>query len=105
MIENSGRRDKDYLRLALTPVDSLFDDPDEDERQQYVRYWQDKIKNNKKIKFPDDLVIRIAVSTSKFSFAVFEGGIVSEGNSFDAKFLKCVLFSVSTLVVLAGAKK
>ena len=35
----------------------------------YVKYWQNKLKPNKKIDFPDTLVSDIAKSTAKFSFA------------------------------------
>jgi hypothetical protein len=32
-------------------------------------YWQDKLKSNKDIVFPDSLVDKVADKTSKFSFA------------------------------------
>lgn len=48
---------------------SEFLDPDRDERLQYAQYWQGKLKNNKKIEFPDKLANEIADETSGFSFA------------------------------------
>ena len=47
----------------------LFDDPDRDERALYAQYWQEKLKNNKDVDFPNTLVDEIASSTNKFSFA------------------------------------
>ncbi|KZT72531.1 P-loop containing nucleoside triphosphate hydrolase protein [Daedalea quercina L-15889] len=55
----------------------LFDDPDEEERALYAKYWQDKLKNNKDINFSDDLVKDIAASTAKFSFAYLKEAFVS----------------------------
>lgn len=51
------------------PFASLFDDPDRDERALYAKYWQDKLKDNKDISYPDSLVDEVASSTNKFSFA------------------------------------
>ena len=48
---------------------SEFDNPDREERKLYVQYWQDKLKSNKNIDFPDGLVDEIADDTDKFSFA------------------------------------
>ncbi|KAI0700787.1 P-loop containing nucleoside triphosphate hydrolase protein [Cytidiella melzeri] len=61
-----------------------FEDPDKIERKLYAQYWQNKLKSNKSIDFPDELVEEVAETTPKFSFA----------------FLKEVF--VSTLVLLAG---
>jgi transitional endoplasmic reticulum ATPase len=47
----------------------LFDDPDKVERKLYVQYWQNKLKPNKSIDFPDELVDEVAETTAKFSFA------------------------------------
>ncbi|KAJ6539518.1 P-loop containing nucleoside triphosphate hydrolase protein [Mycena capillaripes] len=47
----------------------LFDDPDKDERVLYVQYWQNKLKSNDKIDFPDALVDEVAGLTDQFSFA------------------------------------
>ena len=47
----------------------MFDDPDEDERKLYVQYWQNKLKSNKDISFPDSLVDDVVNKTTKFSFA------------------------------------
>jgi len=64
-----------------------FDDPDEEERTMYVKYWQNKLKHNKDIDFPNNLVTDIAASTAKFSFAYLKEAFVS------------------TLVLLAGAEE
>lgn len=65
-----------------------FDDPGEDERALYAKYWQNKLRNNLDISFPDALVAEIAALTSDFSFAYLKEAFVS------------------TLVVLAtGAKR
>ena len=48
---------------------STFVDPKLAERRQYAVYWQNKLKTNKNIKFPDELLDKIAEKTQKFSFA------------------------------------
>lgn len=48
---------------------SLFDDPDDEERTLYAKYWQNKLSDNPEIEFPDSLLDIIAKSTSGFSFA------------------------------------
>ena len=50
-------------------IDSLFDNPDTDERVLYCQYWQNKLKSNKDISFPDSLVDEVVKQTTKFSFA------------------------------------
>ncbi|KZP18816.1 P-loop containing nucleoside triphosphate hydrolase protein [Athelia psychrophila] len=62
----------------------LFDDPDLEERALYCKYWQNKLKSNKNVSYPDELVDDIAKSTEQFSFA----------------YLKEIF--VSSLVLLAG---
>ena len=47
----------------------MFDDPDPEERKLYVLYWQNKLKSNKNIEFPDSLVGEVVQWTDKFSFA------------------------------------
>ncbi|KAK7695747.1 hypothetical protein QCA50_000384 [Cerrena zonata] len=54
-----------------------FDDPDEDERKLYAKYWQNKLKSNKQIDFPDSLVNEIAAGTARFSFAYLKEAFVS----------------------------
>ncbi|CCM05578.1 uncharacterized protein FIBRA_07805 [Fibroporia radiculosa] len=54
-----------------------FDDPDEDERALYARYWQDKLRSNKSIEFPDSLVDEVVAMTAKFSFAYLKEAFVS----------------------------
>lgn len=48
---------------------SEFDDPTPEERKLYVQYWQNKLRPNKSISFPDDLVDEIVKMTDSFSFA------------------------------------
>jgi hypothetical protein len=48
---------------------SLFDNPDREERALYARYWQQKLKDNNDISFPDSLVNEVADTTEQFSFA------------------------------------
>jgi transitional endoplasmic reticulum ATPase len=47
----------------------LFDDPDKEERKLYSIYWQNKLKNNPKVSFPDSLVDEIAEKSDGLSFA------------------------------------
>ncbi|CCL99408.1 uncharacterized protein FIBRA_01426 [Fibroporia radiculosa] len=54
-----------------------FDDPDREERTMYARYWQNKLKSNKSVDFPNGLVEEIAASTDKFSFAYLKEAFVS----------------------------
>ncbi|KAI0722230.1 P-loop containing nucleoside triphosphate hydrolase protein [Cerioporus squamosus] len=55
----------------------LFDDPDEEERTLYIQYWQDKLKSNDSVSFPDDLVEEVASTTDGFSFAYLKEAFVS----------------------------
>ncbi|GLB33979.1 putative ATPase associated with various cellular activities (AAA) [Lyophyllum shimeji] len=54
-----------------------FDDPDRDERVLYAKYWQNKLKDNENISFPDQLVEDIAEATERFSFAYLKEAFVS----------------------------
>lgn len=54
---------------SLTIHPSKFDDPDVEERVSYAHYWQNKLKKNDSIQFPDELVQEFAQATSGFSFA------------------------------------
>jgi len=54
-----------------------FDDPDVEERALYAKYWQNKLKNNDKIEFPDEFVQELAQSTDGFSFAYLKEAFVS----------------------------
>ncbi|KAJ7765062.1 P-loop containing nucleoside triphosphate hydrolase protein [Mycena maculata] len=55
----------------------LFDDPSREERALYVKYWQNKLKSNKEIEFPDSLVDEVTDLTPKFSFAYLKEAFVS----------------------------
>ena len=48
---------------------STFTDPKRKERREYAVYWQNKLRPNKGIKFPDELLDKVADQTDKFSFA------------------------------------
>jgi len=54
-----------------------FDDPDLEERLLYTKYWQNKLKDNENISFPDQLVEKIAETTQRFSFAYLKEAFVS----------------------------
>lgn len=54
-----------------------FDDPDRDERVLYAKYWQNKLKSNENVSFPDQLVEYIAEATAQFSFAYLKEAFVS----------------------------
>ncbi|KAF5387729.1 hypothetical protein D9615_000556 [Tricholomella constricta] len=54
-----------------------FDDPDREERVLYAKYWQNKLKDNKNISFPDQLLEDIADATEQFSFAYLKEAFVS----------------------------
>lgn len=54
-----------------------FPDPDYDQRLQYAKYWQGKLKDNKDVEFPDDLCPAIAKITDKFSFAYMQEAFVA----------------------------
>ncbi|KAI0268229.1 P-loop containing nucleoside triphosphate hydrolase protein [Gloeopeniophorella convolvens] len=55
----------------------LFDDPNKAARTLYAQYWQQKLKDNKDISFPDTLVDEIATETERFSFAYLKEAFVS----------------------------
>ncbi|KAF9226644.1 P-loop containing nucleoside triphosphate hydrolase protein [Gyrodon lividus] len=55
----------------------LFDDPSREERTLYAKYWQDKLKDNSEISFPDALVDEIVDMTQGFSFAYLKEAFVS----------------------------
>lgn len=54
-----------------------FPDPDYDQRVQYAKYWQGKLKDNDAVEFPDDLCPAIAKITDKFSFAYMQEAFVA----------------------------
>ncbi len=51
--------------------------PTRDERVQYCEYWRNKLKNNKKIEFPQALCGMIADITDDFSFAYMKEAFVA----------------------------
>ncbi|KAF5390598.1 hypothetical protein D9757_002633 [Collybiopsis confluens] len=55
----------------------FFNDPDREERALYAVYWQKKLKDNKSIDFPDELVDEVAGATKQFSFAYLKEAFVS----------------------------
>jgi len=73
----------DRLDPALSKRPSRFDRkfnfeaPNRDERILYAKYWQNKLKPNKDIPFPDSFVEEIADLTKDFSFAFIKEAMVS----------------------------
>jgi hypothetical protein len=65
-------------------LNSLFDDPDCEERAMYAKYWQEKLKDNKDVSYPDPLVDEVASTTDKFSFAYLK----------EALYVHCSIFQV-----------
>ncbi|KAF2643247.1 P-loop containing nucleoside triphosphate hydrolase protein [Massarina eburnea CBS 473.64] len=54
-----------------------FSDPDFEQRVQYAKFWQGKLKDNHDIDFPDALCPAIAKITDKFSFAYMQEAFVA----------------------------
>ncbi|KAK3986401.1 putative ATPase [Cladorrhinum sp. PSN332] len=54
-----------------------FPDPDQDQRVAYCKFWQNKLKDNKDLKFPDKLCTAIANITDGFSFAYIQEAFVA----------------------------
>ena len=54
-----------------------FADPNFDQRVQYAQFWQNKLKDNKEIEFPDELCSKVAEITDKFSFAYMQEAFVA----------------------------
>jgi transitional endoplasmic reticulum ATPase len=54
-----------------------FPNPDYDQRVQYAKFWQGKLKDNKDLDFPDELCPKIAEITPKFSFAYMQEAFVA----------------------------
>ncbi|KAK7419309.1 hypothetical protein QQX98_003461 [Neonectria punicea] len=54
-----------------------FPNPDVDQREAYCRFWQEKLRPNKDIEFPDKLCRAIAEITDKFSFAYIQEAFVA----------------------------
>ncbi|KDQ20601.1 hypothetical protein BOTBODRAFT_26605 [Botryobasidium botryosum FD-172 SS1] len=55
----------------------LFPNPSHDERIQYGKYWQQKLKDNDSVAFPDSLLSEVADLTEDFSFAYLKEAFVS----------------------------
>ncbi|KAJ0109109.1 ATPase [Diaporthe amygdali] len=55
----------------------LFDNPNKKERTMYCEFWQNKLKDNKEIEFPDKLCVAIAGITNDFSFAYMQEAFVA----------------------------
>jgi transitional endoplasmic reticulum ATPase len=55
----------------------LFDVPSRDGRIQYSEYWRNKLRNNKKVDFPEEMSARIADITGDFSFAYMKEAFVA----------------------------
>ncbi|ROV88320.1 hypothetical protein VSDG_09441 [Cytospora chrysosperma] len=55
----------------------LFDNPNVEERTMYCQFWQNKLKDNKDVAFPDKLCNAIASITYDFSFAYMQEAFVA----------------------------
>ncbi|PSN69901.1 P-loop containing nucleoside triphosphate hydrolase protein [Corynespora cassiicola Philippines] len=55
----------------------FFPDPDYKQRVAYAQFWQNKLKDNDRIAFPDKLCSAIAKITEKFSFAYMQEAFVA----------------------------
>ncbi|GAA5840684.1 hypothetical protein JCM11251_004181 [Rhodosporidiobolus azoricus] len=73
----------DKLDPALSKRPSRFDrkynfpNPSTAERRAYAVYWQNKLRSNNEIDFPDPLLDRFAEKTDKFSFAMMKESFVA----------------------------
>jgi transitional endoplasmic reticulum ATPase len=54
-----------------------FPNPSYDQRVQYAKFWQGKLKDNKDVEFPDKLCSKIAEITPKFSFAYMQEAFIA----------------------------
>ncbi|KAM6525855.1 hypothetical protein FALCPG4_011390 [Fusarium falciforme] len=64
-------------RLSRFDRKYYFPDLNIDQREAYCRFWQEKLKPNKDIEFPDKLCRAIAEITDKFSFAYIQEAFVA----------------------------
>jgi transitional endoplasmic reticulum ATPase len=55
----------------------FFPNPSFDQRVQYAQFWQNKLKSNKDIDFPNELCKKIAGITNDFSFAYMQEAFVA----------------------------
>lgn len=55
----------------------LFPNPNKDEREAYLKYWQGKLSDNKDLDFPDKLCPAVAKITPGFSFAYLQEAMVA----------------------------
>jgi SpoVK/Ycf46/Vps4 family AAA+-type ATPase len=55
----------------------LFPNPEEAERERYMKYWQTKLEDNKDLEFPDKLCPAVAQITNGFSFAYLQEAMVA----------------------------
>jgi transitional endoplasmic reticulum ATPase len=55
----------------------FFPNPDFGQRVLYAKFWQGKLKDNKDVKFPDELCDKVAEITDGFSFAYMQEAFVA----------------------------
>lgn len=55
----------------------FFDNPNDQEREDYAHFWQRKLKDNKNVDFPDKLCPAISRITNDFSFAFMQEAFVA----------------------------
>ncbi|KAK5728806.1 hypothetical protein LTR15_001946 [Elasticomyces elasticus] len=55
----------------------LFPNPNTEEREKYMKYWQHKLSDNHDLDFPDKLCPAVAKITAGFSFAYLQEAVVA----------------------------
>lgn len=55
----------------------LFPNPNEKEREAYLKYWQGKLADNKDLNFPDKICPAVAKITEDFSFAYLQEAMIA----------------------------
>lgn len=55
----------------------VFENPTHGERVQYCDYWRNKLKDNKKVDFPEEMSAKVADITDDFSFAYMKEAFVA----------------------------
>ncbi|CZT15652.1 uncharacterized protein RCC_01489 [Ramularia collo-cygni] len=55
----------------------LFPNPNEKEREAYIKYWQGKLKDNKDLEFPNKICPAVAKITEDFSFAFLQEAMIA----------------------------
>ncbi|KAK5452141.1 hypothetical protein LTS15_007205 [Exophiala xenobiotica] len=73
---SAGLTESEMPKLFIEAI-ILFPNPSIDERVQYCHYWQQKLRDNKEIDFPDEICQAAAKITEGFSFAYIQEAFVT----------------------------